>query len=524
MFWVSEFRVPHATAVGRPRRVPRRSWLGLLVSVLAVTTMCVAPAGAVDEPNPTLTSSALPSLAQFTTGQTDGDQPADQPAAAADQATAREFAKQSRCRNGWVSLTFDDGPDPVRTPRLVRILTKLDVPATFFMVGERVHASEATVRLVADHGFQIANHSYRHADMVGQTSPEVRTTLRNTQRALVHAGVRPTQLMRPPYGAINPRVERAIRAEGFQPVLWTVDSSDWAGGNSRQIADRILARLHPHGTNVVLQHDGVTNSPASIGAVTRVVEVARKRGYCFTDLTSRGTPNVPAPTARVISRRPGREGTAATVTVRLSHPAAGIASVRLRTQQIGALEAAAPGEAPAARADAADFPLLTRTLRFAPGETEKTLQLAVVPDEVPEPAEEFAVALDQARGLVLADQRVLVGILDARQPPSVAVAAAVVKEPARRPWALARVRVWLGRTSGHDVTVTLRSAPGTADARDFAARTRTVRIPAGATHAWATFPVARDHRHEGRERFSVTITGVTHARVAHERAWVTILP
>ena len=152
------------------------------------------------------------------------------------------------------------------------------------------------------------------------------------------------------------------------------------------------------------------------------------------------------------------------------------------------------------------------------------MHLAVTPDEVPEADEQFAVELDQAEGLVLASQLVTVGIRDARKPPSVAVAPAVVREPATRQWALAKVRVWLGRASGNDVTVTLQSSPGTAGSSDFALRTRTVTIPAGATEVWASFPVAKDRRHEGRERFEVRITSAENAVVARGRAWVTILP
>ena len=484
--------VPQDSGLGMLVRMPTsrpRRWRALLAGLsLAALVASTAPAFGAADPG----------------GQQTDAQTSDA-VGTADSTSARQIS----CRRGWISLTFDDGPDPVRTARLVRILTELDVPATFFMVGQRVQASPETVRLVARHGFQVANHSYRHQDMRTQTLAGVRLTLRNTQRALVKAGVTPTHLMRPPYGSINRRIEQTIRDSGYVPVLWTVDSADWAGGNARQIADRILARLHPNGTNIVLQHDGVTNSPASIGAVRRVVEVARDRGYCFTDLTRRGTSDVPPPTARVTSL-PAREGTHASVRIRLSHPASGPASVRVR--------------ATGGSAGAGDFEALTRTVRFAAGENEKTVQLAVTPDEVPEADEQFAVELDQAEGLVLASQLVTVGIRDARKPPSVAVAPAVVREPATRQWALAKVRVWLGRASGNDVTVTLQSSPGTAGSSDFALRTRTVTIPAGATEVWASFPVAKDRRHEGRERFEVRITSAENAVVARGRAWVTILP
>jgi hypothetical protein len=94
--------------------------------------------------------------------------------------------------------------------------------------------------------------------------------------------------MRPPYGAIDARVRRLVADLGLTPVLWTIDSRDWAGGDAQQIASRILAQLRPHQRNVVLQHDGVTNSPASVSAVPYVVRAARRRGYCFTSLNDAG--------------------------------------------------------------------------------------------------------------------------------------------------------------------------------------------------------------------------------------------
>ena len=180
---------------------------------------------------------------------------------------AGSSAPLAPCRNGKVSLTFDDGPSSVVTPRLVRILKEVHAPATFFMVGERVAAAPRAARLVARSGFVIANHSYRHADMTRQSSAQVRQTLRATDSRLRAAGTRPIRLMRPPYGAINDRVRRAVRDVGMLPVLWDVDSRDWQGGSSGTIAARILAGLRPDRRTIVLQHDGIGNSAASVAAV-----------------------------------------------------------------------------------------------------------------------------------------------------------------------------------------------------------------------------------------------------------------
>jgi peptidoglycan/xylan/chitin deacetylase (PgdA/CDA1 family) len=201
------------------------------------------------------------------------------------------------CPSGLVALTFDDGPRPGTTGRLVRELRALHAPATFFMVGSRVQEYPRLARLVARSGFEVANHTWDHARLTLIADPGVRRELRRTSRALRAAGVHPTDLGRPPYGAVSPRVRTDFRDLGLRPVLWTIDSRDWAGGSSAQIAARILAAVRPHATNIVLQHDGVDNSPNSVRAVPTVVHALRHRGYCLAGLSPRGLPIRPAATS-----------------------------------------------------------------------------------------------------------------------------------------------------------------------------------------------------------------------------------
>lgn len=217
-------------------------------------------------------------------------------------------ASAPRCR-GHVALTFDDGPAAGTTRRLIRILTEEKVPATFFVVGRRVRQHPELVREIAAAGFEIGNHSWSHRQMTAQSGKQVRWTLDATNQALLKAGVRPTRLMRPPYGAIDARVRRVITDAGYVPVLWSVDSRDWANGSSTQIARRILNGLR-RGSNVVLQHDGVDRSAISVAAVRQVIRVARSRGYCFAALNAKGRPGSPAPATGPTPRQHGAVATA----------------------------------------------------------------------------------------------------------------------------------------------------------------------------------------------------------------------
>lgn len=209
-----------------------------------------------------------------------------------DVVATREVSNGAHCR-GLVALTFDDGPVPGRTEHLVRLLHRLGVRATFFMVGYRVAAAEQTVRTVARAGFLIGNHTWAHHDLALQSPRDARVALLRTQRALRRAGVRVGPLMRPPYGALDRTARQVIHGLGLVPVLWTIDSLDWQSGTSARIAHRILSALRPGPDNIVLQHDGVDRSPISIRAVPIVVRTARRRGYCFVELDRTGHPAWP---------------------------------------------------------------------------------------------------------------------------------------------------------------------------------------------------------------------------------------
>jgi peptidoglycan/xylan/chitin deacetylase (PgdA/CDA1 family) len=224
-------------------------------------------------------------------------------------ATARTAARTTsatpRCSAGLVALTFDDGPVRGLTAQLVDILQARHVPATFFMVGSRVRTAPRVARLVARAGFTIGNHTWSHPQLTRLSDRAIRHEIRSTAHELRSNGIRPSTLMRPPYGAIDARVRADVHDLGLVPVLWNVDSADWKGGSTRQIAASILRQLRPHKSNIVLQHDGITNSPASVAAVPLVIRAARHRGYCFAGLGPHGRMVAPDKTVQAPARAGG---------------------------------------------------------------------------------------------------------------------------------------------------------------------------------------------------------------------------
>lgn len=312
------------------------------------------------------------------------DVPAAQLAGAAAPRPRPAPAPRAGACTGTVALTFDDGPVPGTTPRLVRILRELHVPATFFMVGSRVQAHPELARLVERSGFLIGNHSWAHESLPSRSDRQVRASIAGTNRALVRAGVHPTRLMRPPYGAMNARVRADIVGLGYTPVLWSIDSLDWSHGSSDQIAARILGALR-RGRNVVLQHDGVNRSPLSVDAVARVVRGARRHGYCFTALDGRGQPGYPVPVASV-SVKNAVEGRSAVAVVRLDRMAARPTSVALVVRS----GSATTGD---------DLPALRARLTVLPGRLTASIAIPIRADGLTEPLEQASVVIGQPSGV-----------------------------------------------------------------------------------------------------------------------------
>ena len=174
-----------------------------------------------------------------------------------------------------VALTFDDGPDPARTPALLDALSELDVPATFFVLGRQVDAHPALAARIARDGHELGNHTYSHPYLPLTRSKRVRTELAQPDDAIERAtGITPT-LARPPYGGRSPRNVRVFDRAAKRLVLWDVNSFDWKGRPPAEVAERVLERVQPG--SIVLFHD--THAERTVEALRLIVPALRARGF-----------------------------------------------------------------------------------------------------------------------------------------------------------------------------------------------------------------------------------------------------
>lgn len=156
-----------------------------------------------------------------------------------------------------VVFTFDDGPNPAYTPKLLDLLKKYNIKATFFVLGQNVKRYPDIIRRIVNEGHTLGNHSYDHPAMTTLSNEEIKKQLALTQNAVNNAlGYNyPLRQFRPPYGDVNERVIRAASEAGAtQMILWNADSEDWKHNGGNTVIEKVTREIGSDG-GVILFHD-----------------------------------------------------------------------------------------------------------------------------------------------------------------------------------------------------------------------------------------------------------------------------
>lgn len=177
------------------------------------------------------------------------------------------------------TLTFDDGPHPAVTPKLAAVLLKLRVPATFFVIGKMVDRFPYLVKMEADDGFDIGNHSYSHVTLTRLGLKDLMTEYKACDMAVERAAGTTPHWTRPPGGDVSLRTVRAAAANGLVTTLWSDDPGDYAIHSADKIYQETVKSLKPGA--IILLHDG---NMATVQALPRIVAWARSHGYRFVRL------------------------------------------------------------------------------------------------------------------------------------------------------------------------------------------------------------------------------------------------
>ncbi|MES2475176.1 MAG: polysaccharide deacetylase family protein [Verrucomicrobiota bacterium] len=177
----------------------------------------------------------------------------------------------------FIAITFDDGPTPQNTPRLLDMLRARNIKATFYVIGRSVDVYPQVLRRTVAEGHEIGNHSYTHRLLSKLSNKEAIEDLRRCKVAVQNAaGVEP-RTMRPPYGGLLQAQRQIVMDEfGYPTILWSVDPLDWKRPGAGVIASRILAGASAGG--IVLAHD---LHAQTIDAMPATLDGLLSRGYQF---------------------------------------------------------------------------------------------------------------------------------------------------------------------------------------------------------------------------------------------------
>jgi len=183
-----------------------------------------------------------------------------------------------------LALTFDDGPNDPHTLRLLEVLAKHDVRATFFMIGHYVQQRPLIARAVVQAGHAIGNHTFTHPNLIFCSEMQTRIQLAECTRAIEGTVGQTPKLFRPPFGGRRPSTLRIARELGLAPIMWNVTGWDWGAHSSAAVEQKVTKQIR--GGDVVLLHDGShrqlgMDRSHTVAATDRLLARYKAEGYQF---------------------------------------------------------------------------------------------------------------------------------------------------------------------------------------------------------------------------------------------------
>lgn len=183
-----------------------------------------------------------------------------------------------------LALTYDDGPNDPHTQRLLEVLARHDVRATFFLIGRYVNRRPDIARELVRAGHVVGNHTWSHPNLILASALQTRLQLQDCEQALTDAVGEHSRLFRPPFGGRRPSTLRIARALGLDPVMWNVTGWDWKGKPAEYAERKVSQQIR--GGDVILLHDGDhetfgADRSQTVIATDRLIARYKAEGYVF---------------------------------------------------------------------------------------------------------------------------------------------------------------------------------------------------------------------------------------------------
>lgn len=178
-----------------------------------------------------------------------------------------------------IALTFDDGPHPRLTPKILEILDEYGIKATFFVIGKNALDYPDTMRLLAESGCEIGNHTFSHSDLWGKSESNMREEILDCSRILSENYGIDTKLLRPPRGRFDEGVAAMSEELDYDIILWNIDTEDWAHTSAQNIAKKVLGGVT--GGDIILMHDFIGREGHTCEALRLIIPELLERGFEF---------------------------------------------------------------------------------------------------------------------------------------------------------------------------------------------------------------------------------------------------
>lgn len=172
-----------------------------------------------------------------------------------------------------IALTFDDGPHPVYTEEMLKVLEQEQVPATFFLLGENAEQYGEQVRMIAEQGHLIGNHTWRHVQVTSLPKEEAEEEILAVSSLMEKLTGNGTSYVRPPFGIWDPELEEEL---DMIPVLWTIDTLDWTTQNVDWIVEKTVQDAGEN--DIILMHDSYEST---VQAAERIIRRLKAEGFEF---------------------------------------------------------------------------------------------------------------------------------------------------------------------------------------------------------------------------------------------------
>lgn len=177
-----------------------------------------------------------------------------------------------------IFLTFDDGPDPNFTPRILNFLQDENARATFFVIGKKVQQYPSLITQIHERGHTIGLHSYHHNCLLFKSKPLLFKQISNSRLALETIIQQPPLYFRPPYGAFSPQLLQICQQLNLQVVIWSIMSYDF----DRKLPDDMILKIiqtRVADRDIIVFHDGHANSSRTVRILPSVIKILKEKGF-----------------------------------------------------------------------------------------------------------------------------------------------------------------------------------------------------------------------------------------------------